>query len=74
MEIETTQAMVSSVYERLEKNSAAYRRVVGRPLTLSEKILSGHLAEMPEESLDQEAGYVFLMPDRVALRMSRGRW
>ncbi len=73
MEIETTQAMVSSVYERLEKNSAAYRRVVGRPLTLSEKILSGHLAEMPEESLDQEAGYVFLMPDRVALQDVTGQ-
>ena len=73
MEIETTQAMVSSAYERLEKNSAAYRRVVGRPLTLSEKILSGHLAEMPEESLDQEAGYVFLMPDRVALQDVTGQ-
>ena len=73
MEIETTPAMVSSVYERLEKNSAAYRRVVGRPLTLSEKILSGHLAEMPEEGLDREAGYVFLIPDRVALQDVTGQ-
>jgi aconitate hydratase len=37
VEIETTPALVEKVYEKLEKNIAAYRKLVGRALTLSEK-------------------------------------
>ena len=45
MEIETTSKLVTSVYEKLEQNISKFRKVVNRPLTLSEKILIGHLAE-----------------------------
>ena len=43
VEIETTPKLVSNVYEKLKENISKYRDVVGRPLTLTEKILSGHL-------------------------------
>ena len=45
MQIETTSEMVKSVYQKLEKNIPIYRKTVNRALTLSEKILAGHLDE-----------------------------
>ena len=44
METDTTSELVSNVYLKLKENIVKYRNVVGRPLTLTEKILSGHLA------------------------------
>jgi len=45
IEINTTSEMVENVYSKLEKNIAAYRKTVSRSLTLTEKILAGHLQE-----------------------------
>ena len=45
IEINTTSEIVESVYSKLEKNIAAYRKTVSRSLTLTEKILAGHLEE-----------------------------
>ena len=74
MQIETTPEMVKSVYVKLEKNVASYRKTVNRPLTLSEKILAGHLDdEYLEKVLDADANYVFLQPDRVALQDVTGQ-
>ena len=74
IEINTTSGMVESVYLKLEKNIAAYRKTVSRPLTLTEKILAGHLEEnFLEKNLDNEASYVFLQPDRVALQDVTGQ-
>ena len=73
MEIDTTPELVSGVYSKLEKNIEKYRNVVGRPLTLSEKILAGHLEQIPEASLDGGKNYVFLIPDRVALQDVTGQ-
>ena len=73
MEIESTPEMVSSVYKKLKENSDKYRKVVGRPLTLAEKILSGHLEVVGEKNLDNEKNYVFLRPDRVALQDVTGQ-
>ena len=74
MQIETTPEMVKSVYTKLEKNIASYRKTVNRPLTLSEKILAGHLDdEYLEKILDADANYVFLQPDRVALQDVTGQ-
>jgi len=42
MEINTTQKMVENVYSKLEKNISTHRKTVNRPLTLTEKILTGH--------------------------------
>ncbi|QLH09481.1 aconitate hydratase [Candidatus Nitrosotenuis sp. DW1] len=72
MQIETTPDLVSSVYEKLEKNISKFRKIVNRPLTLSEKILIGHFAEDLHEPKRGES-YVFLNPDRVALQDVTGQ-
>ena len=73
MNIETTPDLVSNVYKKIDENSTKYRKVVGRPLTLSEKILSGHFYESIEINLDEGKNYVFLRPDRVALQDVTGQ-
>ncbi len=70
---QTTPDLVSSAYKRIEEGSACYRKAVGRPLTLAEKILSGHLLEVPGGSLDGGTNYVLLRPDRVALQDVTGQ-
>ena len=61
IEINTTPEMVENVYSKLEKNIVAYRKTMGRPLPLTEKILAGHLEEsFLEKNLDSDASYVFL--------------
>jgi aconitate hydratase len=72
VEIETTPALVEKVYEKLEKNIAAYRKLVGRALTLSEKILIGHLSDQVYEP-ERGKSYIFLNPDRVALQDVTGQ-
>ncbi len=73
MEIETTSELVSKVYKKLEENISKYREIVGRPLTLAEKILAGHLVEIDDKKLDDGINYVFLRPDRVALQDVTGQ-
>ena len=43
--IETTPEMVKGVYHKLEKNILKFRTTLKRPLTLTEKILAGHLED-----------------------------
>ncbi len=73
MEIDSTSELVSNVYKKMQENIEKYRNVVGRPLTLTEKILSGHLEEISGKNLDEEKNYVFLRPDRVALQDVTGQ-
>jgi len=74
MEINTTAKMVENVYSKLEKNISTYRKTVNRSLTLTEKILAGHLEDnFLVKKLDSEANYVFLHPDRVALQDVTGQ-
>lgn len=72
MEIQTTPELVLDVYKKLEKNISAFRKKVGRPLTLSEKILIGHLVDLDKEP-ERGKSYVFLQPDRVALQDVTGQ-
>jgi len=61
MQIETTPEMVKRVYSKLERQSTIYKKTVNRPLTLTEKILSGHLDEsLLNKILDEKINYVFL--------------
>ena len=73
VEINSTPELVSSVYLKLKENCKKYRKIVGRPLTLTEKILSGHLNEISEKSFTGGKDYVFLKPDRVALQDVTGQ-
>ncbi|MFM8659440.1 MAG: aconitate hydratase [Candidatus Nitrosotenuis sp.] len=73
MEIATTPKLVTQVYEKLEQNISKFRKTVNRPLTLSEKILVGHLAEFDGKESERGKSYVFLKPDRVALQDVTGQ-
>jgi aconitate hydratase len=73
VETDSTPELVSKVYKKLQENIEKYRNVVKRPLTLTEKILSGHLQEITNENIDGGKNYVFLRPDRVALQDVTGQ-
>ena len=74
IEIETTPEFVKNVYEKSEKNITKFRNTLKRPLTLTEKILAGHLEdEFLDKLLDEKKNYVFLRPDRVALQDVTGQ-
>ncbi|MCZ6783918.1 MAG: aconitate hydratase [Proteobacteria bacterium] len=66
--IETTRALVESVYGRVEKNLGIVRDRLGRPLTYAEKVLLGHLANAAEQELEPGKSYLELRPDRVAMQ------
>ena len=70
---DTTSELVSSVYLKLKENIQKFRNVTGRPLTLTEKILSGHFNEIDEKNFVGGQDYVFLKPDRVALQDVTGQ-
>lgn len=55
---------------RMEKNIHAARKTLGRPLTLSEKIIYGHFDEPSTLPVRGET-YLKLRPDRVAMQVNR---
>ncbi|HXV39237.1 MAG TPA: aconitate hydratase [Nitrosopumilaceae archaeon] len=74
MEIETTPELVSRVYKKAEENIYKFRKIVNRPLTLSEKILIAHLENIDDaKNLEPGKTHVFLKPDRVALQDVTGQ-
>ena len=73
MNTDTTSELVSSVYQKLKENIIKFRDVTGRPLTLTEKILSGHFNKIDENNFVGGKDYVFLKPDRVALQDVTGQ-
>ena len=73
MEIETTPELVSKVYKKLEENVSKFRKIIGKPLTLTEKIIAGHLVEIENKNLYEGTNYVYLKPDRVALQDVTGQ-
>lgn len=61
--------MIRKVYERYPERIAAAREAVGKPLTLSEKILYAHLWDgAANQAYDRGASYVDFAPDRVAMQ------
>ncbi len=61
--------MIRKVYERYPERIAAARKAVGKPLTLSEKILYAHLWDgAADQAFDRGASYVDFAPDRVAMQ------
>jgi aconitate hydratase len=61
--------MIKKVYEKYPERIEAARKVIGRPLTLSEKILYAHLWDK-NATVSHERGksYVDFAPDRVAMQ------
>ncbi|TAH37397.1 MAG: aconitate hydratase [Planctomycetota bacterium] len=66
--IESTPEMVRLVYARMRERLQSARRRLGRPLTLAEKILFGHLDDPAGQPLDPGKAYLLLRPDRVAMQ------
>ncbi|MCG8384581.1 MAG: aconitate hydratase [Cytophagales bacterium] len=61
--------MIQAVYANLGERIEAARKVVNKPLTLSEKILYSHLhKDQPLENFDRGESYVDFAPDRVAMQ------
>ena len=74
IKIETTSEMVEKIYKKSRESIKKFRTTLNRPLTLTEKILAGHLEdEFLEKNLDEKINYVFLKPDRVALQDVTGQ-
>jgi len=61
--------MIKEVYAKFPERIAAARAVVGRPLTLAEKILYAHLDQGDAtKKLERGVDYVDFAPDRVAMQ------
>ena len=61
--------MIKAHYEALPRKVEAARKKLGRPLTLTEKILYAHLhKESPLKKYGKGKDYVFFAPDRVAMQ------
>jgi len=59
--------MIQKVYDNMTTRVDKAREIVGRPLTLTEKILYNHLWDgLPTEAFTRGADYVDFAPDRVA--------
>ncbi|MBI4931688.1 MAG: aconitate hydratase [Bacteroidetes bacterium] len=63
-------SMIQKLYAGLPAKVAAARKSVGRPLTLTEKILYSHLdlSSPLREELERGSSYVDFNPDRVAMQ------
>ena len=66
--IESTPEMVANTYATSQRNLEAVRRRLGRPLTLADKVLLGHLDDPERGGLEPGTSYLELRPDRVALQ------
>lgn len=61
--------MIKKVYSQMPERITKAREIVGRPLTLSEKILYSHLWDgMPSQAFGRGKDYVDFAPDRIALQ------
>ncbi|MFT5618667.1 MAG: aconitate hydratase, partial [Arenicella sp.] len=61
--------MIKEVYSKMPARIEAARKELGRPLTLTEKILYSHLhADTKLESFGRGKSYVDFAPDRVAMQ------
>ena len=61
--------LISKVYDRMPARVEAARKLLGKPLTLTEKILYSHLwAADVSETFERGTSYVDFAPDRVAMQ------
>jgi len=60
--------LIKKLYGGMPSKVDAARKLVGKPLTLSEKILYSHLFETPTRAYERGKDYVDFAPDRVAMQ------
>ncbi|MBM3357886.1 MAG: aconitate hydratase [Betaproteobacteria bacterium] len=66
--IESTPEMAAKVYETMARNLKVVRRRLGKPLTLADKVLLGHLDDPEKQDMEPGKSYLFLRPDRVVFQ------
>ncbi len=66
--IEPTPESVASLYSRMEQNFAVVRRRLGKPMTLADKVVLGHLDDPASAELEPGRSYLQLRPDRVVFQ------
>ena len=66
--IESTPEMAAKVYATMAKNLKVVRRRLGKPLTLADKVLLGHLDNPETQDMEPGKSYLFLRPDRVVFQ------
>ena len=59
---------VAAAYQRNSVGIAIARKRLGRPLTLTEKVLFGHMADPDRQPIGRGTDHITLNPDRVALQ------
>src|ERR1700760_2187145 len=60
--------LIKKLYGNMPSKVDAARSLVGKPLTLAEKILYSHLFETPTRAYERGKDYVDFAPDRVAMQ------
>jgi aconitate hydratase len=60
--------LIKKVYAELPGKIVAARKITGKPLTLTEKILYSHLSELATKPHARGKDYVDFAPDRVAMQ------
>ena len=60
--------LIKKVYAEMPGKIAAARKIVGKPLTLSEKIVYSHLSHPAKKPHERGKDYVDFALDRVAMR------
>ncbi|HJU15864.1 MAG TPA: aconitate hydratase [Stellaceae bacterium] len=66
--IESTPEMAAQIYATMARNLEIVRRRLGKPLTLADKILLGHLDDPEHQELEPGKSYLALRPDRVVFQ------
>jgi aconitate hydratase len=66
--VESTPEMAGRIYATMKRNIEVVRGRLKRPLTLSEKVLLGHLDDPKNQELVPGKSYLQLRPDRVVFQ------
>jgi aconitate hydratase len=66
--IDTTPELVNKTFQNSRDNLKIVRKRLNKPLTLSEKILYGHLDQPETQDLKRGDSFLLLRPDRVAMQ------
>src|SRR5689334_19981946 len=59
---------VKAVYQGFAARHAHARKVLGKPLTLAEKIIWSHLHDPNQGKMERGKSFALLKPDRVAMQ------
>jgi aconitate hydratase A / 2-methylisocitrate dehydratase len=65
---DSTPEMATAVYAAIARNLTVIRRRLGKPLTLADKVLLGHVDDPQHQELDPGRSYLLLRPDRVVFQ------